>query len=425
MTSRPDLARAPRRVAPRKLTRGILHMISVPVLMLAAPLLRVIERRRHRRALAPARLVESWLPAAQGGPAAGSMRSQIELAVTVEPRADLASAGLGLVYAVSVRPDFGRRHYAAVAAMLQMVPGAKVLDLRAARMISGDLFAAIASGWHIPTRTVPRLAIVMTFDHWAVFRDQARADFVKLHARGVAAEVFYEQQARTTELITWFGRGAVTHDVATVVRALRTRWRPTPVWPLVLDALSELLRAHAPPDAAPALFADAAHVALSCGGPDKATTFAREALVYMPDGPSVTRCKALRALGVALIAQGEPAVGLHHLDQAIAIAVAIGATAEAASALGYVGRAALDRGDSAAAEASLRRAVDWLSPIAQPELAATLHHYLAVALLAQGCEDAAHHATIALTLRPDPLSAGAREDRELLRRIREHRPVLS
>jgi hypothetical protein len=182
----------------------------------------------------------------------------------------------------------------------------------------------------------------MTNDEHRLSRQHA---LCRLAQKGVVAHMFYHEQTWGTGLLSWFADGPVIHNVAGVVESLRTRWQPSAAAPLVLAALSELLFAHAREDEAPELFTEVARIALWCGDPEQATTFARETLRRVGDAPSVLRCKALRTLGVALVSQGQTTEGLFILDDAIAAAALIGAPVEGASAQCQAGLHALTHQD--------------------------------------------------------------------------------
>jgi hypothetical protein len=75
------------------------------------------------------------------------------------------------VECVEVQPDFGERLYPTVFDLLQLGPRCKVLDLRAARALRIDLFERLAAAWQVPPGTVPKLAIVLGYESWAVLHD--------------------------------------------------------------------------------------------------------------------------------------------------------------------------------------------------------------------------------------------------------------
>lgn len=200
-----------------------------------------------------------------------------QVSTTSEPT---AADDAGRFSTVAVNADFSQRDYATVCALLQAAPGAKLLDVSAASTISSDLFDALIAGWHAAPGSVPRLGVLMAFDQWALFRGMVGSQQLsRLASFGVTAELFYEEQARGGVLMAWFSRGEIVHNVVDVIESLRTRWRPSASWPVVLDAVSVLLRDHAhAEETAAKLFTEAAWIALSCRGFEQATWFAREAL---------------------------------------------------------------------------------------------------------------------------------------------------
>lgn len=412
-----------------EMLRGVFLILSAVVSCVFSPVLRPMARRQRKQAPMPRHLgseagtIEPTRPKegneVNDAPRVRSVPALINVGKPVEP----SLVNLGAFSLVSVNPDFGRRNYAAVFALLQVAPGPKLLDLSAARTITSDLFKALAASWSAAPSTVRQLGIVLAFDHWAIFRSLAVHDLARLASLGIAAELFYDQQAHGAGLLAWFSDGEIVHNVAAVIESLLTRRQSASTWPLVLDAASELLHRHARAEESPELFVEAAEIALSYGDGERATAFAREALQRVGDAPSAVRCKALRALGVALMSQEETIVGTLLLDDAIAMAVTVGEPIEGATALCHVGMHAFNRGDLVRAESSLRRAIDLLAPEGQPDLLATAHHNLALVLQSLGSGDAARHAMAALELRTDKDSIGAHEDRELLARVRDNRAL--
>src|SRR4051794_29193937 len=114
--------------------------------------------------------------------------------------------------AVVVQGEFGARQYREVFDMLQATPGNKVLDLRDAG-ISSDAFNALAVNWRAPRGQVPRIAIVLDFAHWVVFRNHAGPALESLATNGVVAAVAYEDQTRGMGLVSWFAGGPLPHNV--------------------------------------------------------------------------------------------------------------------------------------------------------------------------------------------------------------------
>jgi hypothetical protein len=183
----------------------------------------------------------------------------------------------------------------------------------------------------------------------------------------------------------------------------------------VLSATATLVHAHAPVEDVPEMLLDITAIALSFGGleaAEQAAGYARSALVWVGEAPSAPRCRALRWLATATLTKGEAEAGLALLGTAITTAMVIQDPIEEASALHQIGAHALGGEHFARAEVLLRRALALVSDTDAPDLRATLHHDLAIALDAQGTrdDDAAHHATAALDLRSDKESRVARDD---------------
>ena len=316
-------------------------------------------------------------------------------------------------------PTFGPRDYGATFAALQEPAGTKLLDLVPARLLCADLFEDLACAWSAGRETVPRLGILVSFERWVMLRDVALVQLHPLAARGVRVEVLYAEQASAGYLDTWFAHGQIVHNVPGAIATLAAHWHPSEGWPLVVDTLCRLTRAHTSAAELPVLVTQLAALALSCGDAVRAATLAREALYYLPETPSATRCQALRELGTALICQGQTAAGLALLDQAFEMAAQAKVPDIGASALCHSGLCALNHGDYRGAERRFRDAIELLANGRRRHLLALAHHSLAVALLHQGQPAAEHHARTALALRADPDSHLAEQDRMLLTKLRE------
>jgi hypothetical protein len=322
-------------------------------------------------------------------------------------------------------PELTERHYPTVCALLQLGPHSKLLDLRAAKVVKLELFEQLAAAWKAPAGTVPRLGIVLGYEHWAVLRNVAARKLKPILDEGVAVEWFYAQQIDSVP--SWFSHGDVQHDqIRTVLAWLRMRWRATASWPTVLGTTAMLVHAHAPDEDVPQLLLEICAIALSFGGKEaaeQAAGYARAALVWVGEAPSVPRCRALRLLATATVTKGEAEAGLALLSTAITTAMVVQDPIEEASALHQIGAHALGGKHFARAEVLFRRALALVSDTDAPDLRATLHHDLAIALDAQDMrdDDAEHHATAALDLRSDKESRVARDDRALLERIRARR----
>jgi tetratricopeptide (TPR) repeat protein len=324
---------------------------------------------------------------------------------------------------VRVVPGFCPRDYAATFAALQEpAMGGKLLDLVSARLLSADVFKDLARAWTVDAGVVPRLGILLSFERWVMHREAALADLEPLAMRGVRIEVLYAEQAAAGYLGPWFAHGQFVHNVPGAIATLAAHWYPSDSWSLVIDTLARLARSHTTIAELPLMVTRLAALALSCGDAVRGATLAREALYYLPETPSATRCQALRELGTALICQGQTTPGLALLDQAFVMSTQAKVPDIGASALAHSGLSALNHGDYAGAERRFRRVIDLLSTAgAQRNLLALAHHNLAVALRHQGHPDAARHAEAALAIRTDHDSHLADEDRILLTKLRERR----
>lgn len=320
---------------------------------------------------------------------------------------------------IGVAPEFGPRDYAATFAALQAPPFSKLLDLVSARLLCADVFEDLADAWIAGPDAVPRLGILLSFERWVILGNVALTALQPLAARGVRVNVFYAEQALAGHLAAWFAYGQYLHNVSAVVARLTEDWHPSQNSSLVLDVLARLVHAENSIAALPRLLTQMAALALSCGDADRAATYAREALLVMPETPSTTRCQALRELGTALIGQGQSAAGLALLKEASTMATQANAPDIGATALCHNGLYELNHGDFQGAERRFREAIELLSADGRRRhQLAFAHHNLAVALMQQGHPDAEYHAETALTLRPDPETHFAEQDRLLLAKLR-------
>jgi hypothetical protein len=326
---------------------------------------------------------------------------------------------------VAVGPDFRPPLLTAMFARLQHPPGSKVFDLRNATAIEMELFEQLGHAWRAPAGTVPRLGILLRYESWVAYRHVAARKLRTLTDAGVELELFYAQQLGS--LAAWFTEGRVYHDhLPEVLEWLRTQWRPSSTWPLVLSTTEMLIHATAV-DAAPDMLIQLSAIALSFDGAQAAALgaqHARAALAWVGTAPSAARCRALRAVAIATIHQGNPEETLALLDTAHTQAAAIRDQVEQARALAEIGFHALRGGDFAQAEARFRRAIVMVSATDAPYLRAALHHSLADALLQQGKNpsEAERHAALAFSLRWNQESRLAQDDRSLLTRIRAGLP---
>ena len=323
---------------------------------------------------------------------------------------------------VGVRPEFGPRDYASTFAALQVPPLSKLLDLVPVRLLCSDVFEHLADAWIAGSDAVPRLGILLSFERWVMLGNTALIALERLAARGVKINVFYAEQASAGHLAAWFAHGRFVHNVPAAIATLTAHWYPSTSSPVVLDMLARLVGADASTAELPGLLTQIAALALSCGDAERAATYASQALLYMPEPPSATRCRALRELGTAFVSQGRTTAGLALLEEAHAMAAQVKVPDVGASALCHSGLCALNHGDYPGAERRFRGAIELLSvDDRRRHLLAFAHHNLAVALMQQSHPDAERHAEAALTLRPGPDSHLAEQDRLLLAKLRGDR----
>jgi hypothetical protein len=262
--------------------------------------------------------------------------------------------------------------------LLHDLRGLLVLDLTAARSAPLEHCRVIATSW--PSGTAPptphtRLAILVRFEHWALLQPLVTEEFALLATKGVEALLCCEEQ-RWDE---WFLAGAVVHDIERVVRTLSALAEHqesqgtdslTPShWRIVLTTAASLLDGPHPET-----LCELARVALACRANEQALEFANEAVRVANKG-SVLECRALRLVGAAMMRQGLGS-GAQALEDALDLAVSMGATHEAAAALNDLGLHELKCGARHAAESRLRAAMA-LCPSEHAELWTALRDCLA------------------------------------------------
>lgn len=311
--------------------------------------------------------------------------------------------------------------YAGIVAQLQL-PGSKVLDLTPADILRTDFFEALDDAWSASAETVPRLAIVMPFVRWAKLRSIALPRLQRMITSGIEITVLYQEQADDEGISRWLAGQPVPHRLPLVIGMLQLQSKRDSFLPLVIHALSSLVRDHAADTQAPALLIEVARLAQGDGDPrnaELAATLAREALGRLPNAHSVERYEARCILGDALIAMGNDEQGLAALDVAVEDAVALSNQLLAATALYQGALHRLDRNEVDEASGKLFRAAELLDSKEHPEeLARVLHGIATVCLRKYNLSEAELHATAALELRCNPHTSEAEQDRRLLAAIR-------
>ncbi|MGH2907020.1 MAG: tetratricopeptide repeat protein [Solirubrobacterales bacterium] len=262
--------------------------------------------------------------------------------------------------------------------LLHDLRGLLVLDLTMAQSAPFEHCKVIATSWPSgPSPPTPhtRLAILVRFEHWALLRPLLTTELALLATKGVEAVVCYEE-LRWQE---WFLTGEIVHDVERVLHTLRalverprnegTDPLPLSHWKIVLATAASLLDG-----SSPEALCELTRIALDCGANAEALEFANEA-GRVADKGSVLECRALRLLGMAMMRQGL-ASGAQAVEDALNLAVAMGAKLEAAEALNELGLHDLQRGKRHAAEFRLQAAVA-LCPSEHAELWTALRDGLA------------------------------------------------
>ena len=300
-------------------------------------------------------------------------------------------------------------------------PGSKILDLRRA-VVSAAFFDRMADSWQAPPGMVPRLAIVLDYERWVIFRNVARSRLTVLTAREVEVEIVYGQLLDLGRLSAWFERGRLLHAMPAVVTWLRREWRVTTMWPWVLDVTARMIEATVSVEDVPHLLLEISDLAYACGeseGAAEAAKHAHTALRWIGDAPSATRCRALRALSATSMLRGETDAAVIHLGKAMTIAKIIEDASEEAWALVDLGMHALGCRRFAAAEAAFGRAA-LQAPAYAASLRAMIHQQLSLALAQQAKDDeAAQHAALSIALRSAPWLVPVHEEAGLRQRLQD------
>jgi hypothetical protein len=354
---------------------------------------------------------------------------------------------------VVVSPTLDEASNVRVLQLLQGRGRSKLLDLRPATVLTVEWFERLAAEWRVPAAAVPRLALVLDFERWALWESTIVRALRRVADHGVQVRVFYAEQVH--QLDTWFVDGKAEPNLSGVLGWVRYEWptlradgrspavapprleRPWLVsdsceesWAIVLRRTAMLVEDHATVDQVPWLRLEFSDIARTFGGPSSSTEALHHlsaALYWLGDAPSQLKCRVLRAQA-AVKADREGATGvpredvadaLRRLDEAALIALNIHDPLEAVHALIDGGRYALRWGLYARAERRIRRALELATDEHPAELRADVRHLLARVLLEHGKVDEAamNYAKAALWLRADLNGRAADDDRDLLAAI--------
>jgi tetratricopeptide (TPR) repeat protein len=341
------------------------------------------------------------------------------------PTATAATAQLDAVVFDYIAPDrdFNDVQYPTAFSELQRGASRKLWDLRSVETIELDLFDRLADDWTAGLGLVQRLGVLLDFERWVVLHTVAARRLQPLIKRGVAVEIFYDQQLTGT-VPAWFTGGPVEHPLPAILQWLGAEWRPKPNWRRVLDTTAMLATGFSAREQVPDQLIQLAAIAilrLGTDGAREAMSHLETALSWIGDTPSSVRCRALRTLASSLRLRGKTHEALLKLDAANRTAVLIGDPCEEASALADLGFHLQQVGHLVRAETLFRRALSRLPVDELPYLRAMLHQHLALVLYDQrkNLDEAAQHAAAALALRGDNGSHVPHDDHALLERMRD------
>lgn len=379
---------------------------------------RLVERLRTLvdSILAPASAASPLLHAASGyGEARAISESAPEPAIVASDAKAAELLNEVPFWGLQAPSDLTPASYPVLFSLLQRVPGPKLLDLTSVRLLSVDIFDALAATWTVSGEQVPRLALVCSFERWIMLLRTALEALRPISELGVEVIVAYQEQHTGGQLAHWFCDGELRHNAPAAISTLRRGWTPDRTWPNVIQTLADLVRQDISGHQAAVLLTELAALALQCDGPELADPLARAALTYLADRPSATRSRALRHLGAALVRLGRIDEGVNVLDLAIAAGVQSELPVVAANPLYQRGQHALDHGDFMGAESRFRSALALLEKgTGRRNLTRKVHRGLAITLRRLGQPEAEHHAREAVALHKDPNCEQAALDRQLL-----------
>jgi hypothetical protein len=178
---------------------------------------------------------------------------------------------------ISPPPSFGSADHETLAKVAQ-VPGSKILDCTRIAAVPMNIAAVATAGWAAPRGSVPRLAIVLEIDVWALARMMAAAPIAALRAQGTELRVLYRTQLEAGHVHTFIRNGTEPPlELATTLEQLDEVWTGSPLAANVIDAFQELVNADTS-DMRPLHFARLASVAVKFSDQGRALTLTRQAL---------------------------------------------------------------------------------------------------------------------------------------------------
>lgn len=144
---------------------------------------------------------------------------------------------------ISPPEGFGPAEYATLAGVAQ-VAGSKILDCSRLLNVPMDLCSVATANWAAPAGSVPRLAVVVQIDAWALVKMFAPKAIAQVAAHGTELRLFYKRQHTAGHVEAWLLRGTEpANELDATLTDLETVWQGSPMLGNVLDAVFELVRA--------------------------------------------------------------------------------------------------------------------------------------------------------------------------------------
>jgi hypothetical protein len=141
-----------------------------------------------------------------------------------------------------------------------------------------NIAAVATAGWKAPRGSVPRLAIVLEIDVWALARMTATAPIAALREQGTDLRVLYRTQLESGLVHMWIKDGIEPHyELTKTLEQLDTVWTGSPLAANVVDAFGEIV---APDESLskPLYLARLASIAMKFADHARALDYARKAL---------------------------------------------------------------------------------------------------------------------------------------------------
>lgn len=175
-------------------------------------------------------------------------------------------------------PDaFGPSDHATLAKVAQAA-GSKIVDCTRLATVPLNIAAVATANWSAPRGSVPRLAIVLELDVWAVARISSAAPISTLREHGTDLRLLYRTQLESGLVHRWITDGIEPHaELTQTLEQLDTVWSGSPLAANVIDAFAELT-AKDESLSKPLYLARLASISAKCGEQTRALDFARTAL---------------------------------------------------------------------------------------------------------------------------------------------------